>query len=306
MDTWFERLEQLDKALLSDKTICSSNGVLYAFPFTLRNPYMVNGIGLIVCNHGTFDFELNGKEFSAGKGETLFITESSLFNILRESEDLEVFILVYQVEPIRNLMGNSVMLMSLHLQYTSNPCYVWSTGEEEDILRYIFLLDSTLRMDDTALNQYELKLLLLALTHRLCSLYNRKFFAMKETVEGKQNTFIRLLQLIEQYYIKHRGVDFYANKLYLSPKYLSALSKSICGYTVQQLVFKSIIRKSISLLSNSQMSVQQISDYLNFPNSSYFGTFFKKQTGMSPKQYSRNNNISSPLSSLEFPFGTDS
>lgn len=299
MYTWFERLEQLNNALLEGNTICSSKGVLHAFPPALKKTYIVNGIGLIVCNQGSFDFELNGKKFSANKGETLFITESSLFSIQRESDNLEVYILIYQVEPIRNLMGNSVMLMSLHLQYTSNPCYVWSTGEEEDILKYIFLLDSTLQMDNTALNQYERKLLLLALTHRLCSLYNRKFFAMKETVEGKQNTFIRLIQLIEQYYMKHRGVEFYANELYLSPKYLSALSRSICGYTVQQLVFKSIIRKSISLLSNSQMSVQQISDYLNFPNSSYFGTFFKKQTGMSPKEYSRKSNSSSPSESFE-------
>ena len=85
--------------------------------------------------------------------------------------------------------------------------------------------------------------------------------------------------------MQERDVAFYADKLCLSPKHLSALSKSICGYTVQQLVFRAIIRKSISLLKNTQKSIQEISDDFNFPNASYFGTFFKKQTGVSPQQY---------------------
>ena len=88
--------------------------------------------------------------------------------------------------------------------------------------------------------------------------------------------------------MKERGVGFYADKLCLSPKYLSALAKNICGYTVQELVSKAIIRKSISLLKNTQKDILEISNELNFPNASYFGTFFKKQMGMSPQQYRRN------------------
>ena len=98
---------------------------------------------------------------------------------------------------------------------------------------------------------------------------------------------MRLLQYIDQYYTQERGVEFYADKLCLSPKYLSALCKSICGYTVQELVFKAILRKSISLLKSTQRSIQEIADELNFPNASYFGTFFRKQTGMSPQRYRR-------------------
>lgn len=88
--------------------------------------------------------------------------------------------------------------------------------------------------------------------------------------------------------MRERGVEFYADKLCLSPKYLSAVSKSICGYTVQELVFKAIIRKSISLLKNTQLDIQEISNAFGFPNASYFGTFFKKQMGMSPQQYRKN------------------
>ena len=196
-------------------------------------------------------------------------------------------ILIYQIEPIRDIMGNAVVTMYMYSRITSEePCCVWTTGEENEIMKYMSLLDSALRAEDNSFNLYEQKLLLLALTYRICSIYNRKLVSERRDAGGrKRETFIRLIQLIEQHYMQERGVEFYADKLCLSPKYLSAVSKSICGYTVLELVFKAIIRKCISLLKNTQKNIQEISNDFGFPNASYFGTFFKKQMGMSPQQY---------------------
>lgn len=133
--------------------------------------------------------------------------------------------------------------MYLYSHLATEPCYVWNTGEEEEVLKYMSLLDSTLHVEENTFNYYEQKLLLLALTYRLCSVYNRKLITERASVGRKHDIFIRLIQLIEQHYKEQRGVEFYADKLCLSPKYLSVLSKSICGYTVQELVFKAIIRK---------------------------------------------------------------
>ena len=85
-----------------------------------------------------------------------------------------------------------------------------------------------------------------------------------------------------------RGVRFYADRLCLSPKYLTSLVKSVSGCTVQQLVFKAITKKAISLISTTDKSIKEIADLLNFPNSSAFGTFFKKQVGVSPTVYRQN------------------
>lgn len=285
MDTQQERLSRLDHALSNRENICSSEGMLCSFPASLKEPFMVNGAGLMVCRQGSFTFSLNMKVFSAKTGETVFIPEDSLFQVLSESEDLQLFIFIYQIEPIRDIIGNSVATMYLYMQLRTEPCYVWNTGDEEEVLKYMALLDNTLHMENSTFNYYEQRILLLGLTYRICSIYNRKLMNLKTTVGHKHEIFIRLIQLIDAHYTEERGVEFYADKLCLSPKYLSALSKSVCGFTVQELIFKSIIRKSISLLKNTQKNIQEISDFFNFPNASYFGTFFKKQTGMSPQQY---------------------
>ena len=250
----------------------------------------MKGLGLIICHQGNFQFSLNQKKHFAGAGESLFIPEDGEFQVLQESEDMEVRILIYQIEPIRDIMGNLVVSMYMYSRLTpEEPSCVWSTGEEEEIVKYMSLLDNVLQSEENSFKLYEQKLLLLALTYRICSIYNRKLVNDGREVGGRKNeVFIHLIQLIEKYYMQERGVEFYADKLCLSPKYLSAVSKSICGYTVQELVFKAIIRKSISLLKNTQKDIQEISNEFGFPNASYFGTFFKKQVGVSPQQYRKN------------------
>lgn len=289
MENHDERLKQLNDALEAKTYICSSGGTLHTFPPVLKDAaYKVNGIGLIICRSGGFDFRLNGKDYEAKPGDTLFVPEYSSLVITGEKEGLDVDILIYQVEPIRDIMGNLVLSMYPYSQLSAEPCYVWKTGEEQEVSHYMRLLESTLPLEDSLFNLHERKLLLLALTHRLCSIYSRKVAAQQNSVGHKHEVFMKLIELIDRHFMQERGVEFYADKLCLSPKYLSALSKSVSGYTVQELVFKAIMRKSMSLLNNTQMTVQEISDMLNFPNASYFGTFFRKQMGMSPQQY-RNN-----------------
>ena len=274
MDTQQDRLLQFDRDLLSGKNICSSKGVLVTFPSSLKKLFHMKGLGVIICHRGSFQFSLNQKVCSAKAGESLFIPEEGAFQVLQESEDMEV----------------QILTMYMYSRITPDePSCVWTTGEEEEITKYMSLLDSAVEVEENPFKLYEQKLLLLALTYRICSMYNRELVNDGEEAGGRKNeVFIRLIQLIEKYYMQERGVEFYADKLCLSPKYLSAVSKSICGYTVQELVFKAIIRKSISLLKNTQQDIQEISNAFGFPNASYFGTFFKKQVGMSPQQYRRN------------------
>lgn len=249
----------------------------------------MKGLGLIICRQGNFQFSLNQKSISQEQAKVCLFPKTASFRFARVGRHGGTD-LIYQIEPIRDIMGNLVVSMYMYSRLTpEEPSCVWSTGEEEEIVKYMSLLDNVLQSEENSFKLYEQKLLLLALTYRICSIYNRKLVNDGREVGGRKNeVFIHLIQLIEKYYMQERGVEFYADKLCLSPKYLSAVSKSICGYTVQELVFKAIIRKSISLLKNTQKDIQEISNAFGFPNASYFGTFFKKQVGVSPQQYRKN------------------
>lgn len=279
------RLTRFERDLMAGKDICCLEGEVKAFPKILCKPFLMNYVGLIVCEKGYFCFDVDKKKFTARAGETVFLSEGNNFSIGELSDDLRVSILFYHIDPIREILGSSIVAMYLYTTLTPEPCYVWTSGEESDLARYIALLGRHRKSAQNPFDNHECKLLLLALTYRLCSIYSRRIIEEKNVAGHKIDTFVKLIRLIEKYYMQERGVAFYADKLCLSPKYLSALSKSVCGYTVQELVFRAIIRKSIFWLKNTNKSVQEISDDLNFPNASFFGTFFKKQTGLAPSYY---------------------
>ena len=279
------RLTRFERDLMAGKDICCLEGEVKAFPKILCKPFLMNYVGLIVCEKGYFCFDVDKKKFTARAGETVFLSEGNNFSIGELSDDSRVSILFYHIDPIREILGSSIVAMYLYTTLTPEPCYVWTSGEESDLARYIALLGRHRKSAQNPFDNHECKLLLLALTYRLCSIYSRRIIEEKNVAGHKIDTFIKLIRLIEKYYMQERGVAFYADKLCLSPKYLSALSKSVCGYTVQELVFRAIIRKSIFWLKNTNKSVQEISDDLNFPNASFFGTFFKKQTGLAPSYY---------------------
>ena len=285
MENEQERLKQLELDLLHRSDICISRGVLNDFPSVLYKPFRISGIGLIVCVRGTFCFRVMSENLTVCMGETVFLPEDAVFHIVETSEDMEVYVLFYRVEKIRDLLGNLVQQMQLYVKMSPSVYYAWSTHEEEDLINYMELIEQTVRSSDNLFLVYEQRLLLLSLTYRLCSIYQRKFLSQNSVSQRRTEIFLRLIELIDCYYMSERGVSFYADKLCLSPKYLSELSKSVCGYTVQELVFKTIIRRCMAMLNGSTKTVQEISEDFNFPNPSSFGTFFKKQTGMSPYKY---------------------
>ena len=84
-------------------------------------------------------------------------------------------------------------------------------------------------------------------------------------------------------------IGFYARQLCITPKYLTTLIKRISGQSVSEWIDNYVILEAKTLLKYSTMSIQEIAYYLNFPNQSFFGSYFKRNTGMSPSQYKAQN-----------------
>lgn len=98
-----------------------------------------------------------------------------------------------------------------------------------------------------------------------------------------------LLRMAVQNYRHERNVSFYADKLHLSPQHLSTTVKKVTGKTPTEIISTLVIHDAQAKLRSSEMTIQEIAYSLNFPDISFFGKYFKRYTGMSPKQF-RNSN----------------
>ena len=289
MNTTADRLKELQKQLTSGCEVCCSHGMLDTFPDALRISFLVEHIGIIICHRGHFSFVTGKETHKAVSGKTVFINREVYFHITESSSDCLYSLLFYRVDSIRDLLGNTVRGMKFWEVINPASCQIFDTAATSGLSLYIDMLSSLKNDNADVFIEKERLLLMLSLTYHLCSLFSRLLGVHQSAPARQTDIYISFIQLVGQYFNKHRGVSFYADKLCLSPKYLSSIVKSVSGMTVQQHVFKAIVRQSIFLINNTDKSVKQISDLLNFPNPSAFGTFFKKHTGLSPRHFRKEN-----------------
>ncbi len=86
-------------------------------------------------------------------------------------------------------------------------------------------------------------------------------------------------------FLKQRSVEYYADSLNVTRKYLSEVIKKNSGKTASEWITEIVIQEAKVLLQNKSLTINQISDELNFQNQSAFGRFFKNHTGISPLEY---------------------
>ncbi len=95
----------------------------------------------------------------------------------------------------------------------------------------------------------------------------------------------KFLRLVREYHRSQRAISFYAEKMYISPKYLSLVIKEATGKSAGEWIDQYVIQEAKNLLRYSGKNVQQIAYELNFSNQSSFGKYFKNLTGLSPTAF---------------------
>ena len=95
----------------------------------------------------------------------------------------------------------------------------------------------------------------------------------------------QFLTLVSEHHDKERGMAFYAEKLCLTPKYLSKIVRAASGKSGPEWIDSFVILEAKNMLKYSDMPIKEIVYKLNFPNSSVFYKFFKTHTGQTPSEY---------------------
>ena len=100
-----------------------------------------------------------------------------------------------------------------------------------------------------------------------------------------QQIFAAFIQLVSQFAPQHHGIEFYADKLCLSPRYVGNLIKNASGKTAKQWIDDSIVTRIKIELQHSDKQIQQIADEMNFGNTSFFTKYFRRMTGITPNEF---------------------
>ncbi len=149
--------------------------------------------------------------------------------------------------------------------------------------KYVDLLKDLLQ---SPLHTYKLE----AAKHLTLSMFYGIVFSIHDmreikSVDRQTQIFRQFEEELRRHYKTEREVAFYADRLSISPKYLSAIVLGQTGKSALKCINEYTLNECKALLLSTDMTFQQISDRLNFPSQSVFSKFFKRLTGLSPRDY---------------------
>ncbi|MBR1808135.1 MAG: helix-turn-helix transcriptional regulator [Paludibacteraceae bacterium] len=207
----------------------------------------------------------------------VFILADCVLKAEEMSHDCEMYTLGITAEFAEML---SIDLSQVQLaQLIMRPVWQMNDRQMTVALQYVELLRMLIEeQKETAVLQ-----LVKSLFYNLAKDYSLLYPQQVHTLTRAEQICGQFLSLVEIHYREQHTVEWYAGQMCLSPKYLSNVLKQTLGMSPNACIDQVLVRQAKSLLSSTSLSVQQISDRLGFQNQSHFGTFFKRQTNMSPK-----------------------
>ena len=254
-----------------------------------------NNCGIFYCQRGSVEVSLEGCHYHIKPGDVYIYMASTLVHLLHKSEDAEgimVEVDFYYILPI----VNKVINVESQLFMRKNPC-VSLSGEQCAHFEYLLnnLWDRINAEDCQKENvQYQhLKLeLIKSMGQTICYEILNMYFTnqpLQPLQQGKKDVVFQNFMLsLFRFYRKERDVSFYARMQHITPRYFSAIIKEKTGDSALQWIVRMVITEAKQLLEESDLSIKEIADQLNFPTQSFFGKYFKQYVGVSPKEY-RNN-----------------
>lgn len=253
-----------------------------------RFPSRLNALIIGVGTEGETSLTSNLQEFRLKK-DSLFIFSPKHILQVQSNNRFKAHLIVIAPDFLKRINIDTKRMTPLFLQFGSLPCMELTHAESQSLRSFISMVEQELKGSETDFSSEIIGGLIAATIYKVGDIlthYLTEHPEVDSPIHNRAEEYFRqFTELLGEHYKHERSVGFYARQLCITPKYLTTLIKRISGKSVSEWIDNYVILEVKTLLKYSNMSVQEIAYYLNFPNQSFFGSYFKRNAGMSPSQY---------------------
>jgi len=246
-------------------------------------PHIFEGVLLSICLDGTAEIKINLRKYTVSKNTLTIIFPNQIFEHIKRGQNLHTKTLFFPIDLLSDLPFPSNFDVAFKIGKQS--CIKIPNGIMQELLTYFSLIENLHQRTDQAYRKEIAKGLLYTTIMQACSIYVDTECNTEIKSARKEELLHKFFRLMINHRKEIRNVAFYADKLFVTPKYLSSTLKKATGKTANEWINESVIIEAKSMLKRSNMTVLQISEELNFPNPSFFGRYFKQYAGMTPVEY---------------------
>lgn len=251
--------------------------------FEVSVPYRIDDFRFIVFHKGDVDITANLLKYHISDNTVGFMGNGGIIQMDRISSDVSISGLVVKEDYLRRAMGGRLpaalngRLHNFYLQVSERECEL--AGRIIGLLRNL--------VEDPEHNRDVAASLIAAIVNYIVGLFERYDIDVPTAQSRQQDIFNRFIALVNEHCFRHHTLDFYADRLCLTQRYLGTLVRQASGTTAKEWIDRALINEAKVALKHSDVTVAQLADNLSFPNPAFFSKFFKRVTGMTPSQYKR-------------------
>lgn len=234
---------------------------------------------------------INEKEYHLNKGDILICTPGNIIERGMVSFNHYSRIFVISSEQVGDLLKGTHMSIS-HYLMSKVVRVLHLTPEEQNVIKEFYRIISAMDpLPNDNAKDMAIQHLLQSMSYTFAGLFLNRGFAQRNdkatSAEALFRNFIRLLKD----HPDGRTVQFFASKLNITPKYFNTICKQVSGKTASTLINEEIVNLAQIMLKDHDLSIKQISSILGFANQSHFGSFIRREVGISPQALRRKQSL---------------
>jgi len=277
---WRDKLENEDvDAIGKDFILLEKN----LFQSTSHYPFKIDVTAVIICTKGTVECSINLKPITAVAPCFIVLLPEHVLEHKSISNDYSGRMFIMSKKFTDSLLPNAQEQLPLLLSVRDKPVVELNEEGLEGMVSYYDMLKRIVKVKE---NPHRLEVV----RHLTLAFFYGIGFSIHKPTTEKNSTHYEMLaekfmHLVQTHYKQQRGLEFYADLLCLTPKHLSKVIKETTRKTANDWIDEHVILEAKALLKSTNMTAQQISEELNFSDQSFFGKYFKRHTGMSPREY---------------------
>ena len=260
----------------------TKNKGIMCFPVQLKNTI------IIMCTAGTAELSINLKPHTLNAGQFATLLAGDFFQWMSKSEDMECGVIVIN-QDIMSVNFDIKQGMEAAMYIKEHPICRPSYKDFESIISVYnnikrVLSDTSFMFKEEVARNY-LEIFRCYALDRILKSKERIVVEEPKKSKRKEEIFKQFIAAVQDNYTRERNVLFYADKLCVSPKYLSAVVHEVSGKHATHWINEYVILECKAMLKAEGDSVKNVCNRLNFPNQSFFAKYFKQHTGMTPREY---------------------
>ena len=242
---------------------------------------------MVLVLEGASEIALDYVPYTIGANSFTIIMPTHTIQLNKISEDFKGKLLVISREFIDECnTAKRSPSMANYMQLRKNPCTTFEPQETELVDNYIELLRSKIKNRTHFFQKEVMQNAFVGFLLEIANIFmGKKDGLLMPALSRKEELFEQFLQLLFEHCKEQHVVTFYAEKLFITPQYLSLILKELTGKSANKWIDDALIVEAKILLKAPQATVQQVADMLHFSDQSTFGKFFKKHMGISPMEY---------------------